>query len=79
MYASIFRSLRGDPLPEDFEPDIFGIPQQETVDCETPSLVCLKDRQVMPAPPPPHPLDDYFELLHSPLFLTYQIDFENDL
>ena len=31
----IFRSLGGDPLAEDFEPDIFGIPRQETVDHET--------------------------------------------
>ena len=31
----IFRSLGGVPLAEDFEPDIFGIPRLETVDCET--------------------------------------------
>ena len=33
-------------LNEDFEPDIFGIPQMETVDCETLHLfIILKDRQ----------------------------------
>ena len=47
----IFRSLGGAPLAEDFAPDIFGISQLETVDCETLHLsrtfVYLKDRQCM--------------------------------
>ena len=47
----IFRSLGGVPLAEDFEPDIFGFPQLETVDCEilhlftakTDKAACLRD------------------------------------
>ena len=43
----VFHSLRGVPLAKDFEPDIFGILQLETVDCETLHLFTPKDRQGM--------------------------------
>ena len=33
--CSVFHTLGGVPLAKDFEPDIFGILQLETVDCET--------------------------------------------
>lgn len=41
----IFRSLGGAHLTEDFEPDMFGIPQLETVNCSVKPYVYLPQRQ----------------------------------
>ena len=43
-------SLGEVPLAEDFEPDIFGFPQREKVDCETLHLFTSKTRHACARP-----------------------------